>query len=97
MSQVRPSKGLADRKEIMQITAREGCMDGRWPNDTFKSTTIALMEAAHHLAGRVLDLLEPRALPPHPHGDEVERRESARGGGGGYFPSLTRCGQRMDS
>jgi len=40
-------------------------MDGRWPNDTFKSTTITLMEAAHHLAGKILDLLEPRALLPH--------------------------------
>jgi len=77
MSQIRPSTGLADRKESVQITAREGCMDGRWPNDTFKSATVALMEAAHHLAGRVLDLLEPRALPPRPHG-EVERES---GGG----------------
>jgi isopenicillin N synthase-like dioxygenase/tRNA(Arg) A34 adenosine deaminase TadA len=68
MSQIRPSTGLADRKESIQITAREGCMDGRWPSDTFKSTTITLMEDAHHLAGKILDLLEPRALP-----HEVER------------------------
>ncbi|KAL3826554.1 hypothetical protein ACHAXA_003618 [Cyclostephanos tholiformis] len=68
MSQIRPSTGLADRKESIQITAREGCMDGRWPNDAFKSASTALMEAAHSLACKILDLLEPRALP-----HEIER------------------------
>jgi isopenicillin N synthase-like dioxygenase/tRNA(Arg) A34 adenosine deaminase TadA len=63
MAQIRPSTGLADRKESLQITAREGCMDGRWPSDSFKLTTMALMEAAHGLAGKILDLLEPHALP----------------------------------
>jgi isopenicillin N synthase-like dioxygenase/tRNA(Arg) A34 adenosine deaminase TadA len=63
MEQIRPSTGLADQKESVQITAREGCMEGRWPNDLFKSKTMALMEAAHALAGKILDLLEPQALP----------------------------------
>jgi isopenicillin N synthase-like dioxygenase/tRNA(Arg) A34 adenosine deaminase TadA len=65
MTQVRPSTGLADRKESLQITARDGCMDGRWPNDTFKSRSIALMDESHALAGRIMDLLEPRAMPHH--------------------------------
>ena len=30
-SQVRPSTGTADQKESLQITARAGAMDGRWP------------------------------------------------------------------
>jgi len=63
MAQVRPSTGLADRKESLQITAREGCMDGRWPNDFIQVETLALMEAAHTVAGKILDLLEPQALP----------------------------------
>jgi isopenicillin N synthase-like dioxygenase len=64
MAQVRPSTGLADRKESLQITAREGSMDGRWPQDpTFQSHATALMEAAHKVAGKILDLLEPQALP----------------------------------
>lgn len=66
MSQVRPSTGLADQKESLQITAREGCMDGRWPNDGLRSKAISLMEAAHSLAGQILDLLEPFALPDAP-------------------------------
>ena len=32
MSQVRPSTGTADQKESLQVTAREGAMDGRWPS-----------------------------------------------------------------
>ena len=36
-SQVRPSTGLADQKESMQITAHQGSMDNRWPpNGGFK-------------------------------------------------------------
>ena len=30
-SQIRPSTGTADQKESLQITARTGAMDGRWP------------------------------------------------------------------
>ena len=30
VTQVRPSTGTADQKESLQITARVGCMDGRW-------------------------------------------------------------------
>ena len=69
MAQVRPSTGLADRKESLQITAREGCMDGRWPNDSFQSTANSLMKAAHEVAGKILDLLEPQAVP-HLMGEE---------------------------
>jgi isopenicillin N synthase-like dioxygenase/tRNA(Arg) A34 adenosine deaminase TadA len=63
MSQVRPSTGLADQKESLQITSRNGSMDGRWPSGEFQKGTSALMEAAHGLAGRILDLLEPKAVP----------------------------------
>ncbi len=63
MSQVRPSTGLADQKESLQITARQGSMDGRWPDDHFKASVNSLMNAAHALANRILDLLEPNAVP----------------------------------
>jgi isopenicillin N synthase-like dioxygenase len=64
MSQVRPSTGLADQKESLQITARTGCMDGQWPAGVdFQPKTSALMEAAQEVAGRILSYLEPKAIP----------------------------------
>ncbi|KAH8047259.1 iron ascorbate-dependent oxidoreductase [Aureococcus anophagefferens] len=48
MTQVRPSTGTADRKESLQITAREGAMDGRWPATpaTFEADARALLGAS---------------------------------------------------
>uniref|UniRef100_A0A7S2JWP6 Fe2OG dioxygenase domain-containing protein n=1 Tax=Zooxanthella nutricula TaxID=1333877 RepID=A0A7S2JWP6_9DINO len=65
MAQVRPSTGLADRKESLQITARAGAMEGRWPASPgdFEGTAKELMAKAHALGCRVLSLLEPRACP----------------------------------
>lgn len=63
MTQVRPSTRLADQKESLQITAREGSMEGRWPDYDFRAKTLALMEGAHSLASKILDLLEPKAVP----------------------------------
>ncbi len=65
MSQVRPSTGTADQKESLQITAREGCMDGRWPTEpaSLEPEARALLDASHTLAKRLLDLVEPRACP----------------------------------
>lgn len=60
---VRPSTGVADQKESLQVTARQGVMDGRWPSEDFKEKANALMNAAHELAGKILDLLEPMAVP----------------------------------
>ena len=62
-SQVRPSTGVQDQKESLQITARQGVMDGRWPSLEFRSKAEALLTAAHALAGRILTLLEPQAVP----------------------------------
>lgn len=62
-SQVRPSTGVADQKESLQVTARQGCMDGRWPSDGFREKAEALLNDAHNLAARLLSLLEPRATP----------------------------------
>lgn len=62
-SQVRPSTGLADQKESLQITARKLAMDERWPNEDFKESTQILLKEAHSLAGKILDLLEPLATP----------------------------------
>ena len=61
MTQVRPSTGTADRKESLQITAREGAMDGRWPATpaTFEADARALLGASRGLAARILDLIEP--------------------------------------
>ena len=67
MTQVRPSTGTNDQKESLQITAREGSMDGRWPTSTpshnFRHVVESLTKEAHGLAGRLLDLIEPRATP----------------------------------
>ena len=65
MSQVRPSSGTADQKESLQITARTGCMDGRWPSapKTLEPVARSLLDASHALASRILSLLEPRACP----------------------------------
>ena len=64
-SQVRPSTGTADQKESLQITARAGAMDGRWPSEpeTLQPVARAMMEASQSLAARILDMLEPRACP----------------------------------
>ncbi|KAL3939408.1 MAG: hypothetical protein SGARI_001383, partial [Bacillariaceae sp.] len=62
-SQVRPSTGVADQKESLQITAREGSMNGRWPSDRFEKSATSLLAASHELANKLLDLLEPQAVP----------------------------------
>ena len=63
--QIRPATGLADQKESFHITARKGCMDGRWPTESgeFKMRMTALMEAAEILSARILNSLEQEALP----------------------------------
>lgn len=65
MTQVRPSTGVPDQKESLQVTARAGCMDGRWPSvpTGFEPMAKRLMEQAHQLGRRILSLLEPRACP----------------------------------
>ena len=70
MSQVRPSTGTADQKESLQVTAREGAMDGRWPSApaALEPSVRALLDAGHALACRVVSLLEPRACPSLPPG-----------------------------
>mmetsp|Transcript_96 Transcript_96/g.141 ORF Transcript_96/g.141 Transcript_96/m.141 type:complete len:366 (-) Transcript_96:239-1336(-) len=63
MAQVRPSTGLPDVKESMQITTRETSMIGRWPSDAFETETRRFIQKAHALALRVLSLLEKKATP----------------------------------
>jgi non-haem dioxygenase in morphine synthesis N-terminal len=64
-TQVRPSTGTADQKESLQVTARKGAMDGRWPSspDNFKDMANQFLAQAHRLAGRILYLLEKDACP----------------------------------
>ena len=62
-SQVRPSTGTPDQKESLQITAREGCMDGRWPSPNFRSSMEEFMQKTHALGSRILSILEPKACP----------------------------------
>jgi len=64
-AQVRPATGTADQKESLQVTAREGTMDARWPAEPadFEATARSLMDRAHALAQRILALLEPLACP----------------------------------
>ena len=49
----------------LQITARLGAMDGRWPSEpeALQPVARAMMEASKTLAARILDMLEPRACP----------------------------------
>jgi len=70
MSQVRPSTGLADQKESLQITARAGAMQGRWPTtpENFEDGAKSFSTAAHALGQRILSLLETRACPHLPQG-----------------------------
>jgi len=65
MSQVRPSTGTTDQKESLQITARFGCMEGRWPTrpSGFKDAAMSFSDQAHALAARIMSLLEPKACP----------------------------------
>lgn len=65
MSQVRPSTGTADQKESLQMTFREGAMDGRWPSkpENFREVAEGLATKCQELAGRLMDLLERRACP----------------------------------
>lgn len=65
MTQVRPSTGTADQKESLQITARAGAMDGRWPATPsgFEEVATSFSSAAHALGQRILDLLEAKACP----------------------------------
>ena len=70
MKQVRPSTGLPDVKESLQVTARADAMSGRWPPKPadFEARTRAFMTKSHALAARILTLLEPRACPGQARG-----------------------------
>ena len=59
MAQVRPSTGTCDQKESLQITARQGCMEGRWPStpENFEGTSKEMTKLSHDLAWRVVSLL----------------------------------------
>jgi len=65
MAQIRPSTGTPDQKESIQITARAGCMDGRWPQEpaSFQEFAKKFMEKSHALAACILSMLEKRACP----------------------------------
>jgi len=64
MAQIRPSTGTPDQKESIQITARSGCMDGRWPQTPgFEAMAKRFTEKSHALASRILNILEKRACP----------------------------------
>ena len=82
-SQVRPSTGTADQKESLQITARAGAMDDRWPSEpeTLQPVARAMMEASRALAARILDMLEPRACPNLAPGT-LQRSHTLWGAGG---------------
>ncbi|KAL9180837.1 hypothetical protein ACHAXT_011290 [Thalassiosira profunda] len=64
-TQAPPSTNTIDQKESMQITARQGCMEGLWPKhpENFRDRTEGMMASAHELACTVLSLLEAKACP----------------------------------
>ena len=70
MSQVRPSTGTADQKESLQVTARDGAMEGRWPSEParLQPAVRSLLDGGHGLASRILNLLEAKACPTVPPG-----------------------------
>jgi len=70
MKQALPSSGgKPDPKESIQMTARRGAMDGRWPGTPgFEPAARELMSAGNGLCQRILALLEPRACPRLPPG-----------------------------
>jgi isopenicillin N synthase-like dioxygenase len=47
------------------MTARHGCMEGRWPGSPtgFETASRELATSCNQLVGRILSLLEPRACP----------------------------------
>eukprot|EP00959_Pyramimonas_sp_CCMP1952_P063104 1318972-Pyramimonas_sp.AAC.1 len=63
MKQVRPSTGTADQKESLQITARQGAMEGRWPQEPpeLRGASERLLDSALAVGRRILSLLEARA------------------------------------
>ncbi|CAK0831807.1 unnamed protein product [Prorocentrum cordatum] len=65
MKQVRPSTGTADQKESLQITARQGAMEGRWPQEPpgLRGASERLLDSALAVGRRILSLLETRACP----------------------------------
>jgi len=65
MKQIRPSSGTVDQKESLLMTARDGCMDGRWPSQPpeLEAITRRLFELALPVGCRIMSLLEPRACP----------------------------------
>eukprot|EP00980_Cylindrotheca_fusiformis_P024288 scaffold11714_cov153-Cylindrotheca_fusiformis.AAC.2 len=65
MAQAPPSTGTADQKESLQVTARQGTMDNRWPTvpPNFRSTTEHMLKLVHELACTILSLLEAKACP----------------------------------
>lgn len=69
MKQVRPSTGTPDQKESLQITARAGAMEGRWPTEaSFEPLVRSFTAQAYALGQRILRLLEPKACPHVSHG-----------------------------
>jgi len=69
MTQVRPSTGAPDQKESLNITARIGAMERRWPvlpkmaGIDFEEVVRRFNRDAHALGTRILSLLEPLACP----------------------------------
>lgn len=63
MQQVRPSTGLPDVKESIQVTARDEAMRGRWPSAQLEDATRLLMEQAHRVATDIMTVLESKL--PH--------------------------------
>eukprot|EP00403_Amphidinium_massartii_P038302 CAMPEP_0178433834 /NCGR_PEP_ID=MMETSP0689_2-20121128/33112_1 /TAXON_ID=160604 /ORGANISM="Amphidinium massartii, Strain CS-259" /LENGTH=368 /DNA_ID=CAMNT_0020055879 /DNA_START=68 /DNA_END=1174 /DNA_ORIENTATION=+ len=63
--QVRPSTGTADLKESFQMTAREGAMDGRWPQQpsNFQGVAKSFLQRVSDLGKRIMSILEPQACP----------------------------------
>mmetsp|Transcript_31453 Transcript_31453/g.101039 ORF Transcript_31453/g.101039 Transcript_31453/m.101039 type:complete len:349 (-) Transcript_31453:54-1100(-) len=58
MRQTRPSTGLADVKESIQITTRESSMEGRWPGTKFEAVVRAFASEANELAKKIMASLE---------------------------------------
>uniref|UniRef100_A0A7S3WDJ5 Non-haem dioxygenase N-terminal domain-containing protein n=1 Tax=Emiliania huxleyi TaxID=2903 RepID=A0A7S3WDJ5_EMIHU len=92
MSQVRPSTGTPDQKESLQVTARRGSMDGRWPSTDGRSPPRATSGISRNLAqSRAIPRVRLRARRSHTHQrGALPRQQTALAARAGGLPAPAR-------
>ena len=89
--QVRPSTGTPDQKESLQVTARRGAMDGRWPSTDGRSPPRATSGISRNLGqSRAIPRVRLRARRSHTHQRGALPRQPAEP----RWPEMARDGPR---